>query len=198
MEMLIAVILISLLIGVAMFSFKHLLLTMKKTDFKGINKVLKFNQLRTSIQSIKYYVVDDYDMLNHSMKNIHHYFSGTKMTMRYITSSPIFSEDIAVVKLSCIDESLVYKEEPLYGKIDFLRPGVLEESRQINIYNDLEVCKFEYFIKDKKFESVANEIPTAINIKIKNNKQKVDLYTNIKSDYNQTLGNTYNAISPGY
>lgn len=196
MEMLIAVVLISLLIGVAMFSFKHLLITMKKTDFTGINKVLKFNQLRTSIQSIKYYVVDDYDILNNPMKNLHHYFDGTKLQLNYITKSPLFSKDIAVVKLSCLEEALIYQEEPLYGKIDFLRPLVLEDSKRITIYRDLEICEFEYFIKDKKFETITNQVPTAININIKNYKQKIDIYSDIKSDYNITKWKIYDTIYP--
>ena len=187
MEMLIAVVLISLLIGLAMFSFKHLLLTMKKTDFTGINKVLKFNQIRTSIQSIMYYVVKDYDKLNkNNSNNLHYYFNGIKNEIKYITNNPIFSKDIAVVKLSCLDKSLIYQEEPLYERIDFLKPNVLAESRQIAIYKDLEICEIEYFIEDKKFEALTNKIPTAINIKIKNNKQSIELYTNIKSDYTKS------------
>lgn len=196
MEMLIAVILISLLIGVAMFSFKHLLLTMKRTDFTGINKVLKFNQLRTSIQSIKYYVVDDYDILNDPMKNLHHYFNGTKSTMKYITKSPLFSKDIALVKLSCLDNKLVYQEEPLYERIDFLKPAVLKNSRKVTIYNNLKICEFNYFIKNKKFEMLINQVPTNININIKNNKETLNIYTNIESDYNISRGVIYGAIYP--
>lgn len=195
-EMLIALILISLLIGLAVFSFKHQLLIIQKTKKTGINKVLVYNQLRSSIQSMKYYVVDDYDILNNQMKNLHFYFSGTKTEMNYITISPLFSDDIAVVELLCNGNELVYKEEPLYDNIDFLRPHVLEESREISIYKNLDKCEFEYFYGENKFEILNNIVPTTVVLNIISQDIYDPLYINVKSDYNTSLGIIKDALYP--
>lgn len=195
-EMLIAVILISLLIGLAIFSFKHQLLIIQKIQKVGINKILAYNELRSSLQSMKYYVVDDYDILNYPMKNLHLYFSGTQTEVNYITTNPLFSNDIAVVKLFCDSNQLKYQEEPLYGNINFLKPAVLENSKQISIYRELEKCEFEYFYGEKKFESLENKIPTTVVLNIKSQNIHDALYIDVKSDYNTSLGMVRNAIYP--
>jgi len=186
-EMLVAVILVSLLIGVAIFSFKYQLISIQKTKKIGLNKVIHYNQLRTSIESIKYYVVDDYDMLNYPMKNLHVFFKGNKKEMTYITENPSFSKEIAVAKLSCIDGNLVYQEEPLYGRMDFLRPSLLIDSRKQIFYKNLDKCEFGYKINKINTEKVEDEIPSLININLNYEDNIENIYVSVKSDYNQSI-----------
>lgn len=195
-EMLVAVILITLLIGIAIFSFKYQLIAINKTQKVGINKVLAYNQLRSSIQSMKYYVVDDYDNLNKPMKNLHVYFNGTKDEVNYITTSPLFSKDIALVKLLCLDNELIYQEEPLYGNMNFLRPELGIESRKETIYNNLSNCEFKYIVKNNSIENLSNHIPNAIEIKLESIVYNNEFYINIRSDYNQSVGRIYNVMYP--
>lgn len=196
MEMLVGVILISLLIGVAIFSFRHQLITIQKTQKVGINSVITYNQLRTSLQSIKYYVVDDYDTLNYPMQNLHLFFSGTTNEMHYITNSPLFSNEIALVKLECLESNLLYHEEPLYGRIDFLRPELKEDSKKTALYENLEKCEFNYFKKDIKLSALQNDIPTAIVIDLTSKEILNRVYVNVQSDYNQSVGIVNEAIYP--
>jgi hypothetical protein len=192
--MLVALILISLLIGIALFAFKSQLMMIQKSKTSGINSVLSFNQLRSSLQSIKFYVVDDYDMFGNDMKKLHFYFNGDKKKMNYITTNPLFSSDIAVVKLTCEDKKLIYKEEPLYGRIDFLKPQVLDDSHQITLFDKLSTCEFAYH-KNIKKSILKNDIPTSVDIDIKS-QAVLPLHVNIKSDNNITLGIIYNAMYP--
>ena len=187
-EMLVAVLLISLLIGVAIFSFKHQLIVIQKTQKIGLNRVLTYNQIRSSIQAIKYYVVDDYDNLNKPMKNLHVYFNGNEKEVNYITENPLFSDEIAVVKLKCLDTELIYQEEPLYGNIDFLRPEIIEDSRETILYDNLQKCEFNYFVKEYEMTSVVDEIPTLIAVNVVSKDIENSIYVNIKSDYNISVG----------
>ena len=195
-EMLVAVVLLSLMIGVAVFSFKYQLIAIQKTKKVGINKVITYNQIRTSLQSIKYYIVDDYDMLNYPMKKLHTYFKGTKTKINFITTSPLFSKDIALAKLECIEDSLIYQEEALYGDIDFMRPELKEESKSITFYSNLQKCEFNYLYDDIFVETLTDKIPKDIMLKLTQNEIINELYVNVKSDYNRSRGTVYDAIYP--
>lgn len=193
-EMLVALILISLLIGVALFTFKSQLMMIQKTKTSGIDSVLSYNQLRSSVQSMKYYVVDDYDVFGRDMKHFHFYFDGSKEQMTYITGNPLFSKDIAVAKLMCANKKLIYKEEPLYGKINFLKPQVLKDSPQITLFKKLSACEFSYNLAQKT-SALNKNIPTSIFIDIKS-QTVLPMYVNIKSDNNITLGIIHYAMYP--
>lgn len=187
-EMLVALVLVTLLVGVAMFSFKYQLIMIKKTKTSGISRAIIFNQLKTSIESMKHYVVDDYDMLGKSMNNLHYFFIGKQKKMEYITTNPLFSKEIAVVKLICKDQNLIYQEEPLYKRIDFLRPEVLENSRSSILFKNLDKCEFEYIPKEN--------IPSQVILHIQNDKIS-PLYIDIKSDDNLSLGVIQDVITSG-
>lgn len=197
-EMLVAVLLITLLIGVAIFSFRHQLLIINKSETSGLSKVIDFNQLRTSIESMKYYVVDEYDSFNNPLKDLHYFFKGNEKKMEYITKNPLFSDEIALVNLICEDSKLVYIEEALYGRINFLSPKVLEDSKEKVFFNELEECKFNYYSDKKVFNELSRQIPLSININLsfKNKKEIMNLYISIKSDDNTTFGRVYEAVYP--
>lgn len=195
-EMLVAVLLLTLLIGVAIFSFRYQLIAITKAQKVGFTKVLTYNQLRTSLASMKHYVVDDYDMLNQTMQNLHVFFNGNKNELTYITESPMFSKEIALAQLKCVDSALVYTEEALYGNIDFLRPQLQESSQEVVFYDNLTACGFSYHVKEKIFEELKNELPTAIAINIQSQERAEEMYVDIRSDYNISVGMINDTIYP--
>lgn len=186
--MLVAVILISLLIGIATFALKYELIAIHKTKKIGINKVITYNQIRSSVQSMKYYIVDDYDMLGYPMEQLHPFFDATKTEITYITQNPLFSQDEAVAQIKCEDNKLVYTEERLYANIDFLRPEILETSRRKILYDNLNDCSFSYLFKI--------EIPSSVTINLSKNNQVSQIYINVKSDYNRSIGLVRDAMYP--
>ncbi len=195
-EMLVALVLVTLLIGVAIFSFKYQLMAIHKIKKVGVSAVIKYAQLRSSLESVKHYVVDDYDMLNQPMKNLHYYFKGTKKEINYITENPLFSNDIAVVRLKCEEDTLLYKEEKLYGNIDFLRPQLLEESRAMILYKNLDMCEFRYFIDKREYQEVLDIVPNAVSIKMNYKENTQEMYINIHSDNNRSKYYVYDAVYP--
>ena len=187
-EMLVAVLLLTLLIGVAIFSFRYQLIAISKAQKVGFTKVLKYNQLRTSLQSMKCYVVDDYDMLNQTMQNLHLFFNGAKNQLTYITESPLFSNEIALVQLRCEDSKLLYKEENLYGNIDFLRPELLANSQETILYDDLTECAFSYQLRDQTLQELKDDVPTGVTVNLETKENIELIYVDVKSDYNLSVG----------
>jgi len=193
-EMLVAVILITLLIGVAIFAFRYQLIAIKKSQKVGLTYVLSYNQLRTSLQSMKCYVVDDYDMLNQPMKQLHIFFEGKPTELTYITESSVLSKEVSLVKVSCRDSELLYTEEKLYDKIDYLRPKLSKNAPEVVLYKNVNDCSFNYHVKNLNFDTLEGKMPTAITINLNIKDKNQEIYVNVKSDYNISVGLIDDAI----
>ena len=194
--MLVAIVLITLLMGVAIFSFRMQLLTIHKTKTEAINDVLKYNQIKSALESIKYYVVQEYDMLNRPMRKLDYFFYGSKKEALFITNNPIYSDKVSLVKLSCIKNKLIYKEEPLYGYMNYLQPSFNPNKfRQFAIYNNLEKCEFYYINKKGVLvRQISNKIPKEIYLKLNKNNKDISVYSKIEEDDNLTAPRIYDAI----
>jgi prepilin-type N-terminal cleavage/methylation domain-containing protein len=188
-EMLVAIILLTLLIGIAVFAFKLQLISIHKTKTQGIARVIEYLQLRATLESIKYYVVDDYDTLNRAMKLPHFFFQGDEKTMLFITTNPIYSDQDSLVRLECQEDKLIYTEEKLFASIDYLRPSFTQNQKTAVLYKDISDCIFYYYKEKVKLSKISNDIPTAIGIEFQDSyQQKFKSYTKLKQDNNNTLG----------
>jgi prepilin-type N-terminal cleavage/methylation domain-containing protein len=184
-ELLIAVVLLTLLMGTALFSYRQALLNITKAERSTFNDVLKVHQLRTSIESMQHYVVDDYNQLNQPMKKLHIFFKGTQHYFQYISLNPTFSTIPSLSSFECKDKKLVFREEILYYHIDVNRPNFLEESKEMIYWKDIDVCTFEYFLHEKVLNNIENILPTAVHISfLDSDEKKHDFFIAIKSDNN--------------
>ena len=194
-ELLVAVVLLTLLIGTALFSYRQVLLNITKAQKSTFNEVLKVHQIRTSIASMQHYVVDDYNQFNQPMKKPHSFFEGKQHYFKYITLNPTFSTIPSLSSFECKDNSLVYTEEVLYGRIDVNRPNFLEDTPFVVYWEDIQSCQFEYTLQGKVLPELKNKIPTAIKIDfIDSNEKEHTFFTNIKSDYNITYSEIYELL----
>lgn len=194
-ELLVAVVLLTLLIGTALFSYRQVLLNISKAQTNTFNEILKIHQMHTSIESMQHYVVDEYNNFNQPMKKLHVFFVGDENAFKYITLNPTFSTIPSLSSFECKDNSLIYKEEPLYKRIDVNRPLFLDDTPSIVYWKDIESCKFEYSLHKKTLNSLRDVLPTMVKIEFKESNQKEHLYfTTIKSDYNISYGDMYGLL----
>lgn len=194
-ELLVAVVLLTLLIGTALFSYRQVLLNITKAQTNTFNEILKIHQMHTSIESMQHYVVDEYNNFNQPMKKLHVFFVGDENAFKYITLNPTFSTIPSLSSFECKDNSLIYKEEPLYKRIDVNRPLFLDDTPSIVYWKDIESCKFEYSLHKKTLNSLRDVLPTMVKIEFKESNQKEHLYfTTIKSDYNISYGDMYGLL----
>lgn len=195
MELLVAVLLLTLLMGTALFSYRQVLLNIGKAQKSTFNEVLKNHQIRTSIESMQYYVVDDYNQFNQAMKKLHYFFNGNNELFQYISLNPTLSEIPSLSQFECRENQLVYTEEPLYGRIDVNQPAFLEESQELVYWKDISSCAFSYIFKEKEMEGLKNELPSAVEISfIDSNEKEQTIFTTIKSDYNITHAEIYGLL----
>jgi len=185
-EMLMAVLLLTLLIATAVYSFRFVLLHLSKQHFSGVNRLLSYTQLRGSLESIRYYAVDNYDAFLNPMNQLHYFFKGDEKQMIYITQNPIFSNSTAVAKLECKNKKLLYTEEPLYKRIDFTQPNVLEDSMQKVLFSELVNCEFRYQKNMQVRTSLKETLPDSVEVKLVSKEEMLNFYINIKTDFNMT------------
>jgi len=181
-EMLVAIILLSLLIGVAVFSFKMQLMSIHKTKETGIVNIIEYVQLRSLLESIKFYVVDKYDVINRPMKNPHLFFHGSTNKIVFITTNPIYSNSDALVELKCDNGKLLYKEEALFFKMNYLQPSFSEAANTKVFYQNLKECSFKFILDKRETTNMFNKIPKDIELKIEKEDKNIYLYVQIKSD----------------
>lgn len=193
-EMLVAVILLSLLIGVAIFSFRMQLMSIHKTKTEGLDSFREYINLRGSLESIKFYAVDNYDVLGTPMKQIHYYFYGDKKEMNFITTNPLWSQKTSVVKLECKKDTLTYTEEPLFADIDYLRPSIHLASKTNILYKDLQDCFFSYRIASKEKQTIKDRIPDSIRILLQSKEKEMLLFVNVKSNNRALKNRVYDAM----
>ena len=194
-ELLVAVLLLTLLIGTALFSYRQVLLNITKAQTSTFTEVLKVHQIRTSIESMQHYVVDEYNQFDQPMKKLHSFFGGNQHYFQYISLNPTLSTIPSLSSFECKDNSLIYKEEPLYQRIDVNRPAFLDDTPFIVYWEDIQSCQFEYTLHGKVLNDLTNKIPTAIKIDfIDSNEKEHTLFSNIQSDYNITRAEIYELL----
>ena len=195
-EMLVGIVLISLLIGVAVFSFRMQLNTITKAKQENIQTVILYSQIRSIIESIKFYVVDSYDSIGLPTKNLHYFFQGNEKKVTFITTNPLLTKNDALVSFTCKENQLLYKEEPLFFRINFLLPSFKEDSNQTILFKNLDSCKISYLVNNKILYTMKDSIPTAIKINLKLGLKKITIFTAIKSNDILRKWKVYNAKYP--
>jgi len=187
-EMLVAVVLITLLIGVALFAFRLQIISITKAKKTSIEPVIIYENIHASLESIQYYVVDQYDMLNQPMNQLHYFFDGDPIKMIYISENPILHNGIVVSELICKDKKLLYYEEPLYKFIDYLRPEIPQTNDPLILYTGLDECSFSYkTIRGQKVQSLKKEVPLKIFLHLKKNKKDISIISQVYNDFNTSI-----------
>jgi prepilin-type N-terminal cleavage/methylation domain-containing protein len=196
-EMLVAIVLLTLLLGVALFSFRHLLITFKQIQKSGIHETLTYNSIRSTLESVQHYVVDDYNRLNQPAKNLHFYFQGESQRVRFITTDPNFSDTVSLAQLECRDSKLIYSEEKLYGPMDFRVPNFSTNQSEKVMYDALQSCEFFYYAIDAPTlaqSQLHDTIPKFIELTLRTSNQNLDAFIAIKSDNNSSVNITHGLL----
>jgi prepilin-type N-terminal cleavage/methylation domain-containing protein len=195
-ELLVAVLLLTLLIGTALFSYRYILLNVKRTQTTSIDKVLSFNQIKSSIESMQYYVVDDYDYFGNPMKQLHAFFYGDEKGLEFISLNPVFSTETSIVKIRCFNGNLLYEEEPFYQGGDLSKPKMSEFTIKKEYATKINNCSFQYMTVGHSLTSrIERELPLIVILSyIDRQEKRVTLYNRVKSDFNISKGLMYELL----
>lgn len=194
-ELLVAVLLLTLLMGTALFSYRQVLLNITKAQKTTFNEILKIHQIRTSIESMQPYVIDEYNHFNQPMKKLHILFNANEQGLKYVSLNPSFSTIPSLSELRCVEDKLIFKEEPLYQHLNLNQPVFSQEHKEMIYWEEIYDCKFSYMIREKRVEVVNNELPSFVELTFLDNDAKLHtIAISVKSDYNITASEIYGVL----
>lgn len=164
-EMLVALVLISMLMSLGLLAYKQQLSVMKKFQTKGIERVLNFHQLRSLINSMFFYVVTDYDRFGNNMELFHQFFKGNAQEMTFITQNSLYFDGLCVARLACVEDKLIYQESKLYSPHNnYLEPAIVEGFYEKEFFHDLSECRFSYEAKERFVEELEDRLPLSVEL----------------------------------
>ena len=167
-EVLVAMLLLSVLISTSFFAYKSLMNTFYKIKTSKIKTSLNYYRLYTAVSNLYYYTVYNYDSLDKKYK-FRIFFKGNENSMTFITKSPLFSNSISVVSIFCSNNNLKYREKRLYEE-DYLKPSIDEKDKIISLFPYKNSCKIKY-----KFEQNDETIPRIVLFEIDDKKYVVSI-----------------------
>lgn len=194
-ELLVAVLLLTLLMGTALFSYRQVLLNITKAQKTTFNEILKIHQIRTSIESMQPYVIDEYNHFNQPMKKLHILFNANVQGLKYVSLNSSFSTIPSLSELRCVEDKIIFKEEPLYQHLNLNQPVFSQEHKEIIYWEEIYDCKFSYVLGENKVEVVNNEFPSFVELTFLDNDAKLHtIAISVKSDFNITASEIYGVL----
>ncbi|MEA2029639.1 MAG: prepilin-type N-terminal cleavage/methylation domain-containing protein [Campylobacterota bacterium] len=179
-EMLISILLLSLIVATMMFGFKYGINELQRSRSIAPQKVIEFSQLRSLIKGMFPYVIEIQEGFED--KKLQAYIYPKAKSLEFISKNPIYSEDISIAKLECLDDDLIYYEKLLYSKhSNYLKPQLNEEDQKKVLFEKLENCQFEY-----KFATIRNT-PSLILLKFQIKERQKEYRFAPMVDFNNTL-----------
>lgn len=180
-ELLVTIVLFSLLLGTALYSFRFISINMRNINNTNPQKAIHYDLLRGLFNSIYYYIDTNVEEVEID-KKFYLYFYGESKKCRFITKNPLFSREIALVELSYKDDNLWYKESPIFDKSkDYRHLERMEMEKKIPILKDIKELKFIYQFHNHNFSEIIKEIPQLVTIKFKHKSKEYQYHFAIKS-----------------
>lgn len=166
-ELLVVIVLFSLLLATALYSFRFISINIKNINNTNPKRAIYYDLLRNSINSMYFYVT--VPKLKENMKKAYyHYFIGKKHECFYVSTSSFYSDTLVLVHLEYKDGTLWYEEGDIFKKdINYLDFTKIKMQQKIRLIEDLKSFKFSYMLNEKESMHLLNKLPSAIMIKMK-------------------------------
>ena len=196
-EMLIAVVIFSFMVGLAAYSFRFYIGLVNKIVMPYPKDAVIFSKLRSAIDSMFYYVAEKKDIVG--KQKFYYYFYGNNKEMRFITTKPILSDELYVCEIHEKNGDLVWEESPVYCKNNDYKNPDLVDPKSIVLFSDISDFEIGYFVNGQKiFGDIKEEMPDLIEVSFVKKKtgKKFNLYFKIKSTFNNKKALTEYIYAP--
>ncbi len=181
-ETLIAVLLFSIIIGLATYSFSFYTNLIKKIVKPYPEEAVNFSKLRSAIDSLFYYVTEKKDPFG--TVNFSDFFSGKKTQIQFISAHPIENTTLSICKIFYDNKTIFYEESPIYEKNnDYNNPQITPNSKKIAILKNIDDFSIKYFIGSSLYNTLKGRYPTLIEVSFKKEGKAYEYFFKIKSNF---------------
>ena len=182
-ELLIALMIFSIAIGLAAYSFRFYVHIIDKIIMPYPKEGVNFSKLRDAIESTFYFVGEKKNMLG--KKRFFFFFYGQEKEMKFITTKPILGHTLSVCRIYVKDDKLIWEEAPVYARDnDYKMPDITTHKKQIVLMKNISDFQLEYFKEGKKlFSYIKEQLPTLVAIHFTKDGRETTFFCKIKSDF---------------
>ncbi len=186
-ELLVTIVLFSLLLVVALYSFRYVSLNIRKINNTNPQMAMKFNFLKDVFSSAYPYI--DTDVTKKVGKErYYNYFKGKKESCRFVSSASLFYNEIIIVNLFVENKKLYYSEGKIFAKdIDYKKLDDIKMTKKIKVLDNIEMLSFSYKLNDKIYQHISKKIPDRVRIDFKQKSKTYSYIFSVKSKQNIRL-----------
>ncbi len=176
-ELLVTIVLFSLLLAVALYSFRFASMDIKSINNTNPQEAIDYYMIRRAIHSL-YPLVDIDKNETNQLKAVHYFFNGDKEECSFITDRGVFFNGVVLGHLYFKENQLLYEEGKIFDKgIDYKELYKIPFLHKVSILKNIDKLEFSYLSLDNRlYSNYKNNIPISISIKFIQNKKSKKYY----------------------
>ncbi|HIP11353.1 MAG TPA: type II secretion system protein [Arcobacter sp.] len=181
-ELLVTIVLFSLLLGTALYSFRFISINIRNINNTNPQKAINYDLLRGVFNSIYCYIDSDSEELDID-KKFYFYFYGEANKCRFITKSSLFYKEIALGQLRYENDELWYEESKIFDKsIDYRSLDTIKMEKKVLILKGIKEMKFIYKFNNQSSSELRKKIPQLVSITFKDKLKEYEYSFCVKSN----------------
>lgn len=187
-ELLVTIVLFSLLLVVALYSFRFASLDIKNVNNTNPKEAIYYHKLRDAISSIYPYVDVDPKEKNRYMA-VHYFFNGREKECFFITSSGFFFKELVMSHLYYKDKRLWYEEGIIFNKsINYKKLETIPFTHRVMLLDNIDKLSLSYLSVNKIVKELKNTLPSLITIETVKGEEKKKYLFALQADNTLKLG----------
>ncbi|GAM08227.1 hypothetical protein OR1_00498 [Geobacter sp. OR-1] len=183
-ELLVAITIFSLVVGMAMFSLRFSFGIFRHLNAPFAEETRLNSTLRDCIASTNVYLAERHDMFNRD-KKFYIYYYGEPEQLTFVSSKPISGSDYALCRIALRNGAVVIDEIPLYADdSDYLSPSMATGKKSTTvIFPEAKGMRLEYVAESKPQATMKETLPSLVKMSVTRERGTQEFYYRIPADF---------------
>jgi len=185
-EVLVAMVIVSLITTTGMFAFKMSLNQIDRQSSLTFEEAMHFTQLKNLINGTYFYIIEEKDPYNITQFDYKYLFQKDEHEITFVSDAPIYGKKLSLINLKINNNTLIYKETPIYSKeSDYKHPLFSKKTTKHILFKNINNAKFTYeepidLPQDKYFTT---KIQKLIKLEFEKNNEHMTYIFDIKYNF---------------
>lgn len=185
-EVLIAMVIVTLITATGMFAYKMAIGEVNKKESVRYESAMHFAQIKNLFNATYFYILEKRDSFFPDKFEYFYLFDKSESRIKFVSNAPIYSKRLSLIDLKIEDEKLIYREKPIYDpNEDYKNPKFDKDTKEYVLLENIKEAKFSFekpfdFPKDKDFSST---IPKLVILEFERDNQIYKYIFDIKYNF---------------
>jgi len=183
-EVLIAMVIVTLITTTGMFAYRLAVKQIEKQKSLTYDVAMRYTQLKNLFSGTYFYIIEERNKFNPNIFEYKYLFKRGEHEILFVSQSPLYSDVLSFISLRIDDGNLYYKEVPLYGsKQDHKEPKFFENTNEYLILDNLEEARFTFEEFYDLPQDLTSKIPKLVILIFLQENKKIKYIFDIKYDF---------------